>query len=166
MAFRRSRVRIPSAPPEQRREERKSRDLRSFSFGRKTLNAATVLLPGQNPFVIIQGQSGSVACLVVLVFATGIAASDHSTSYAAKQLGAESLARTRTAPENVFLAIDLVVVEHPGSNIQGVDMVYASGAKRSVLAHAFVAGALVYANKPHDPIPCRSEENSSHVFLG
>jgi hypothetical protein len=92
--------------------------------------------------------------LVILVFAVGIAASDHSTSYAAKQLGAEllpgrteSLARTRTAPENVFLAIDLAVVEHPGSNIQGVDLVYASGAKRSVLAHAFVSGVLVYVNK-------------------
>lgn len=105
-----------------------------------------LLLPGWNPFVIIQGRLGSVAGLVVLVFAIGIAA--------AKQLGAdllpgrtESLARTRTAPENVFLAIDLVFVEHPGSNFQGLDLVYASGAKRSVLAHAFVSGALVYANK-------------------
>jgi hypothetical protein len=99
--------------------------------------------------------------LVVLVFAIGIAA--------AKQLGAEllrgrteSLARTRTAPENVFLAIHLAVIEHPGSNIQGVDLVYASGAKRSVLAHAFGSGALVYANKQRVPIPYQTEENSSY----
>jgi hypothetical protein len=85
-------------------------------------------------------------------------------TYAAKKLGAdlhpgrtESLARARTAPENAFLAVDLVIVEHPGSNIEGVDLVYASSAKRAVLAHAFVSSALVYANKAHDPIPYRLE---------
>jgi DDE superfamily endonuclease len=85
-------------------------------------------------------------------------------TYAAIKLGAdlhpgrtESLARARTAPEGAFLAVDLVVVEHPGCNIQGVDLVYASSAKRAVLAHAFVSSALVYANKEHDPIPYRLE---------
>jgi DDE superfamily endonuclease len=81
-------------------------------------------------------------------------------TYAAKKLGADlhpGLARARTAPENAFLAIDLVVVEHPGCNIQGVDLVYASSAKHAVLAHAFVSSALVYANKTHDPIPYRLE---------
>jgi hypothetical protein len=85
-------------------------------------------------------------------------------TYAAKQLGTdlhpgrtESLARARNTPENAFLAVDLVVVEHPGSNIEGVDLVYASSAKRAVLAHAFVSSGLVYANKAHDPIPYRLE---------
>ena len=85
-------------------------------------------------------------------------------TYAAKKLGAElhpgrteSLARARTAPENAFIAVDLVIVEHPGCNIQGVDLNYASSAKRAVLAHAFVSSALVYANKAHDPIPYRLE---------
>lgn len=85
-------------------------------------------------------------------------------TYAASQLGAdlhpgraESLARTRNAPENAFLAVDLVIVQHSGSSIQGVDLNYASSAKRAVLAHAFVSSALVYANKTHDPIPYRLE---------
>lgn len=69
----------------------------------------------------------------------------------------ESLARARTAPEEAFLAVDLVVVEHSGSSIQGIDLNYASSAKRAVLAHAFVSSALVYANKAHDPIPLRLE---------
>ncbi len=85
-------------------------------------------------------------------------------TYAATKLSAdlhpgrtESLARARTAPEGAFLAVDLVIVEHPGTNIQGVDLVYASSAKRAVLAHAFVSSGLVYANKKHDPIPYRLE---------
>jgi hypothetical protein len=52
MAFRRSRVRIPSAPPEYGREGRESRDSRPFSFGRNIL----VSPPEGNPFFVTQLQ--------------------------------------------------------------------------------------------------------------
>jgi hypothetical protein len=92
-------------------------------------------------------------------------------TYAAIKLGAdlhpgrtESLTRTLTAPEGAFLAVDLIVVEHPGCNIQGVDLVYASSAKTAVLAHAFVSSGLVYASKAHDPIPYRLEPFLTRVL--
>ena len=58
-------------------------------------------------------------------------------TYAAAKLGAElhpgrteSLARARTAPSGAFLAVNLVIVERPDTNIQGVDLVYTNGANR------------------------------------
>jgi hypothetical protein len=41
----------------------------------------------------------------------------------------ESLARARTVLPGAFFAMDLDIVEHPDSNIQGIDFNYVSSAK-------------------------------------
>jgi hypothetical protein len=91
----------------------------------------------------------------------------HGTIRASPGHAAHQLAHTAPEPNKLqqrganavpsaFLAVDLLTVAHAGAEMQGVDYVYNSAAKRPVLGLAFVSSALVHPCGC-DPVPLSLE---------
>ncbi len=84
----------------------------------------------------------------------------YSLGYSAHLLAQDPLPyqwqeRLEAAPQDGYLAVDLVTVAHPGASVEGAAQVYSSSDKGIIWGHSLLSSALIWQDK--DPLPLRLE---------